>query len=251
MQFQWFQKRLRFEECYKLGIVLTEIAIDKFGQLELMTVQYMSRRRILGFLQSRSTQMTFLKKHHQFFQVHTHVQCLCEQCNVSYAESRWPWQQQNQALYVYCIMRSGLERETPGFDISGTSKTRKTIRKFSLGFTSKEMWDEANGVQVESLENRVLTYERTYFSGKRLETRHTSNSWVSRRFQSHLSRIWTMLCRVVINSMFPPAAVPRHLTCYTLVVTLPVADGLLLELLKCYDPWEHIQLSTGWLSYSQ
>ena len=72
-------------------------------------------------------------------------------------------------------MRSGLERETPGFDAPDTSNAGKLIKKFSLGLISKGMRDEADGVQIESFEDWVLTYEGTYFRGKRLETRHTSN----------------------------------------------------------------------------
>ena len=70
---------------------------------------------------------------------------------------------------------------TPVFDVAGASKTWKTARKFSPGFISEGMWDVAGEVQVDSFENLILTYERKYLRGTRLEirTRHTSNSWVS------------------------------------------------------------------------
>ena len=69
-------------------------------------------------------------------------------------------------------MRSGLERETPGFDAVDTPDAGKSIGEFSLGRISKGMRDEADGVQVKSFEIWVPTNERTQFTGKRLETRH-------------------------------------------------------------------------------
>ena len=57
----------------------------------------------------------------------THMCNACETYNVFYSGDQRLWQQQNQTLYVYWNMRSGLERETPGSDAPGTSKERKIL----------------------------------------------------------------------------------------------------------------------------
>ena len=192
MQFQCFQIRLKSQESCKfvniVGAALREIAVDKFSQLEPIVERKrqhdMSRRLntqilgscILASWRSSGTTTNSFKFTHMFI-----VDARRAMSSLAKSNANGGGKSKTRPVTFVARWRFSSDSGTPVFDVAGASKTWKTVRKFSPGFISEGMWDVAGEVQVDSFENLILTYERKYLRGTRLEirTRHTSNSWVA------------------------------------------------------------------------